>query len=144
VSFRAVAKLHAALSGHVHTATYWDSQTGTHTHHHHHQELRTYSTTEATEWMQKHYAATSTIYHSRGKTANDLSPFPSWCYLSSFLYLRWSRCLSRSKKGVMNVLRAHTSKGGGWLVVPGGDALSYASDSDFLLKRPPDGFSAQS
>lgn len=37
----------------------------------------------------------------------------------------------------MNMLRAHTSKGGGWLVVPGGDALSYASDDDFLLKRPP-------
>ena len=31
---------------------------------------------------------------------------------------------------------AHTSNGGGWLVVPV-VALSYASDDDFLLKRPP-------
>lgn len=30
----------------------------------------------------------------------------------------------------------HTSKEGGWLVVPGGVALSYVS-ADFLLKRPP-------
>lgn len=44
-------------------------------------------------------------------------------------------------KRSVTMLQVHTSKGGGWLVVPGGDALSYASDNDFLLKRPADGFS---
>lgn len=40
----------------------------------------------------------------------------------------------------MRVQSVHTSKLGGLLVVPGGVALSYASD-DFLLKRPPSKFS---
>jgi hypothetical protein len=35
---------------------------------------------------------------------------------------------------------AHTSTLGGWLFVPGGVPLSYASD-DFLLKRPLNEFS---
>jgi hypothetical protein len=43
----------------------------------------------------------------------------------------------------VRVQPVHTSKGGGWLVVPGGVALSYASDDDFLLNRPPSKFSVQ-
>jgi len=43
----------------------------------------------------------------------------------------------------VRVQSIHTSKEGGWLVVPGGVALSYASDDDFLLKRPPSKFGIQ-
>jgi hypothetical protein len=44
----------------------------------------------------------------------------------------------RGAKTSMSTPGGHTSKGGGWLVDgPGGVALSYASEDDFLLKRPP-------
>lgn len=50
---------------------------------------------------------------------------------------------SQGAKTSARVWSVHTSKGGGWLVVHGGVALSYALDDDFILNRPPSKFSVQ-
>jgi len=109
------AKLHAALLPHAHFSS-----------------LLTRHTTKSFQHIQQtkpHCGckntsiAASTIYHSRGKTARGLFLFPSWCPLSSSPTFGEVDACQRAKRGV-SMLRAHTSKGGVGLVLPGGDALS--------------------